>query len=362
MQLRRHLGKHHEEMSLFALPSNTVTNDEDDSEDEDGRHSPLISCYGSSEPSHASSIEVGKSSDLQLGEFDGIEDEKEIYTGSQTEQHPVAEIVKGKGTATATTEAQAPEATPSDGGQSIRKMEFLADPVTSVSRLANAAESWACYDFEMHARKCAYCNNPYEVHRSHEQLCDVGHRLAQEVARYIYNRADGETYSTIEEDQGKLVRVEIPSSYDQVKGLLKAIERSLRHRSRTPFVSMDRTYYVSTSRPPHNRTRPVKPMATVIKRRQSSGEVVDWPRSKRETQDETQDEAQDENQSETQGATQGATQAETQDETEVNVTRRGALYEQDLAAHRRNAKQYSVEVREPSIRDVREHRMSGYYR
>jgi hypothetical protein len=201
----------------------------------------------------------------------------------------------------------------------------------------NTAESWAAYDFETHARKCAYCNNPYEVHRSHEQLCDVGHRLAQEVARYIYNRADGDTYSTVEEDQGKLVRVEIPSTYDQVRGLLKAIERSLRHRSRTPFVSMDRTYYVSTRLPLSDRTRSVKiEQASKLKPRPRSGEIVDWPQSK----------------------------PKTKVTAEVNSSagsRRGSLYEQDLAEHRRNAKRYSVEVREPSLRDIREHRLSGYY-
>jgi hypothetical protein len=37
------------------------------------------------------------------------------------------------------------------------------------------------------------------------------------------------------------------------------------------------------------------------------------------------------------------------------------LYEEDLAKKRRSAK-YNVEVREPSARDLREHRLSGYYR
>jgi hypothetical protein len=69
----------------------------------------------------------------------------------------------------------------------VRKKEkvvgFYRDPIESISRPVNTPESWACYHFEMHARKCAYCHNPYEVHRNHEQLCDVGHRLAQEVAK-----------------------------------------------------------------------------------------------------------------------------------------------------------------------------------
>jgi len=216
-----------------------------------------------------------------------------------------------------------------------RVVGFMRDPVSAVSRPVNSNESWAAYDFELHASKCAYCQDPYEVHRSHHQLCDVGHRLAQEVARYIYNRADGETYSTLEEDN-KPVRVEIPAGYDQVRGLLKAIERSLRHRSRTPFVSMDRTYYVQARIP--ERTRSVKiEQAYKPKARPRSGEIVDWP---------------------------AAPKAKPKVTTEINSSinsKRGSLYEQDLAAQRRNAQKYSIEVREPSARNRREHRLSGYY-
>lgn len=222
-----------------------------------------------------------------------------------------------------------------------RVVGFEKDPVSSVSRPVNTAESWAAYDFEMHARKCAFCEDPYEVHRSHHQLCDQGHRLAQEVARYIYNDANGETYSTAEEDH-KVVRIEIPAGYDQVRGLLRAIERSLRHRSRTPFVSMDRTYYVAARIPQRSpsRSRPVK-VEQVKTKRPRSGEIVEWP-----------------------STAPAVTKPKAAPMvTEVNSsTKRGSLYEQDLAAQRRNAQRYNVEVRQPSARDLREHRLSGYYR
>ncbi|KAF2117235.1 hypothetical protein BDV96DRAFT_644663 [Lophiotrema nucula] len=227
----------------------------------------------------------------------------------------------------------------SSSSKKERVVGFLKDPVSKVSRPVNTAESWASYNFEMHARKCAYCHNPYEVHRAHEQLCDAGHRLAQEVVRYIYNRADGETYSTIEEDH-KLVRVEIPTGYDEVRGLLKAVERSLRHRSRTPFVSMDRTYYVAARIPMPERTRSVRiEQPSKVKSRPRSGEIVDWPSAPKAKAPKIF--------------------------AEVNSSiksKRGSLYEQDLAIQRQNAKRYSVEVREPSARDLREHRYSGYYR
>lgn len=230
----------------------------------------------------------------------------------------------------------------SSSSKQDRVVGFLKDPVSAVSRPVNTAESWAAYDFEMHARKCAHCNDPYEVHRNHDQLCNQGHRLAQEVACYIYNGANGETYSTAEEDH-KLVRVEIPAGYDEVRGLLRAVERSLRHRSRTPFVSMDRTYYVPprvSRKDSHSHTHPVKLEQHKPKHRPRSGEIVDWPESPKLSKP----------------------QAFAEVNSSTINAKRGSLYESDVAAHRRNAKRYTVEVREPSARDIREHRLSGYYR
>jgi len=227
-----------------------------------------------------------------------------------------------------------------------RIVGFHRDPVASVSRPVNPSESWPAYHFEMHARKCAYCHNPYQVHRNREQLCDVGHRLAQEVARFLYN-CDGATYSTVQEGN-KIVRVEIPVGYVEVADLLKAIERSLRSRSRSrkPFVSMDSSYYVaarpSPSPPPPQRSRSIKiehePKSKSKTPRPRSGEIVDWPES------------------------QPKLKRVLVEPSNPVHTKRGSLYEEDLAKQRRNAKHYSVEVREPTARSLREHRFSGYYR
>jgi hypothetical protein len=217
-----------------------------------------------------------------------------------------------------------------------RVVGFHKDPVEGVSRPVNTSESWAAYHFETHARKCAYCHNPYEVHRNREQLCDVGHRLAQEVTRFIYNKSDGNTYSTIEEEN-KPVRVEIPAGYVEVSSLLKAIERSLRHRSRPAFVSMDRHYYVAprSSPSPVKRTNSVKisqePKTKTKAPRPRSGEIVDWPQSKPKR-----------------------VLAEISN---TASAKRGSLYAEDM--ERRKAKHYAVEVREPSARDLRS---AGYYR
>lgn len=215
-----------------------------------------------------------------------------------------------------------------------RNVGFMKDPVSAVSRPVNVEESWAAHHFETHAQKCAYCFNPYEVHRNRDQLCEIGHRLAQDVASFLYQHSDGKTYSTHEEDN-KLVQIEVPSGYVQVRSLLKAIERSLRHRSRTPFVSMDRTHYVAARIPVRSRSVKVE-QESKIKSRPRSGEIVDWPSPSKVQQVAV----------------------------EINSTpsKRGSLYEKDLESQRRNEKNYRVEVREPSVRDIREHRLSGYYR
>jgi hypothetical protein len=230
-----------------------------------------------------------------------------------------------------------------------RVVGFLKDPIESVSRPVNTAESWAAYHYEAHARKCVFCHNAYEVHRNREQLCDVGHRCAQEVARFIYNKADGNTYST--EDTSKPTRVEIPAGYVEVSSLLKAIERSLRHRQRRAFVSMDRSYYVAPRTPSAGAVKPVSPVkrhasvkvsqdpkTKTKSSRPRSGEIVDWP------------------------ASQPKAKRVLAEISNTANTKRGSLYEEDLAMQRRNAKHYAVEVREPSARDLRDHRSSGYYR
>ncbi|KAH3980383.1 hypothetical protein HBI70_010590 [Parastagonospora nodorum] len=80
---------------------------------------------------------------------------------------------------------QPPTVIHSQSASEDRFVAFHRDPVESVSRPVTTSESWACYNFESHARKCAYCHDPYEVHRNRERLCDAGHRLAQEIARCV---------------------------------------------------------------------------------------------------------------------------------------------------------------------------------
>lgn len=221
----------------------------------------------------------------------------------------------------------------SDGSLSVK---FKSDPVTSVSRPVNDDEHDIVADFEYHARKCHLCNDPYEVHRKHQRLCDAGHVYAQEVARYIYAAANGDIYSTKEEDTVP-VRVEIPGAFKQVKGLLKAIERSQR-RSRIPFVSQDRTYYVSERTP--KRTRSVKIEQPKIKPR-STREIVEWPAEEHFTRFYTE-------------AKPKPVRIEVNSTPISRSNRRGSLYAEDRAKELLNARKYDVEIRERP--------RPGYYR
>ncbi|KAF2239674.1 hypothetical protein EV356DRAFT_499873 [Viridothelium virens] len=115
--------------------------------------------------------------------------------------------------------------------------------VTAVIRPMVDSEAWAIYRFEEHAQRCSFCYRPYEVYRNGGQLCEHGHALAQEVASHLYKKRDGLVYSNAKEDQ-RLTNVEVPRGFEHGLSLLKAIERSLRHRRREPFVSFDRSYFV----------------------------------------------------------------------------------------------------------------------
>jgi len=95
---------------------------------------------------------------------------------------------------------------------------------------------------------------------------------------------------------------------------------------------MDRTYYIAARTLPE-RSRSVKVEQPSKPIRPRSGEIVDWPQKTKVTT-----------------------------EVSSSASKRGSLYEMDLAQQRRDSVHYRVEVRKPSQRDIREHRLSGYYR
>lgn len=114
----------------------------------------------------------------------------------------------------------------------------------TVSRQPHEVELEAFYRFASHASHCPQCANPYEVHLAGGTLCDRGHRYAQHVATYVYNKA-GKAYSTMDRDDGLApTQMEIPVNYGAVRGLLMAMEHGLRVR-KSPVISYDRTYPVA---------------------------------------------------------------------------------------------------------------------
>ncbi|KAF2183096.1 hypothetical protein K469DRAFT_751693 [Zopfia rhizophila CBS 207.26] len=104
-----------------------------------------------------------------------------------------------------------------------------------LSRPINDYESSAVWHFDYHGSHCRQCCEPYRAYRSHEHLCDTGHDLAREVCRFLYYRTDGKITGTMDH-----IPVEFPHGLPRVYGLLKAMESSLRHQNREPFVVMER--------------------------------------------------------------------------------------------------------------------------
>ncbi|KAI5852756.1 hypothetical protein DFP73DRAFT_471159 [Morchella snyderi] len=74
--------------------------------------------------------------------------------------------------------------------------------------------------FNVHARGCSACVDPYIVHKSpSRQLCDVGHQLATEVAVSLYDKARSTEHGVIE--------VSFPEGWESVDGLIRAITHKL---------------------------------------------------------------------------------------------------------------------------------------
>lgn len=216
---------------------------------------------------------------------------------------------------------------------SAKRVSFAPKEDDKLSRPLTSTEAWSLYYFETHARHCSQCYNPLEVYRRGHRLCEVGHGLAQDVACHVYHQ-NGEIYST-RKDATKLVRVEIPHGYSHLRGLLRSMEREIRHRRRTsPILSYDRSYPVSARKSwtpeaqpqPQPETVTIEP-ATSSSRRRSIHRPVRYSTV-------VVDNAND-----------------VEDVTAVRRERRGTLYEQ------RKKQDYEVEIREPSEKRDKDRRL-----
>lgn len=192
-------------------------------------------------------------------------------------------------------------------------------------------EAWSLYHFESHARRCRYCYNPLDVATEGRKLCDQGFDLAQDVAEHVY-RADGVVYSR-KKDNYKLVEVELPSDYSQVRQLLRWHERlSKSSRRKAPVIDYESSY-PATSR----RANPdidelvekldevvIEPAQTEMKSRRKSRQ--------KSTKYKTV-------------VVEEAVPAPTTRRSTLSDGRRGSLYWEDMQRERRAA--YNVEIREP---------------
>ena len=142
---------------------------------------------------------------------------------------------------------------------SPRQVGFAPIPAT-YSRLPHDDELYVMKAFARHATHCTQCAHPYEVHKNGGSLCSKGHQRAIDVAQYVMQKA-GKAYSVVDLDGNRRVQMEIPADCGAVRELLKAMERGLRLRRKTPVVSYDETYPVPprVSSYPERDSRPREP-------------------------------------------------------------------------------------------------------
>lgn len=239
---------------------------------------------------------------------------------------------------------------------SPKAVRFAPSSGNAISRPLSTTEAWSLYHFENHARHCSLCYNPLEVVQRGGQLCEIGHGLAQDVAYHVYHR-EGEFYSTVK-DNSKLVRIEIPPGYNQLRSLLKSMDRALRsHRisQSSPIVSYDRTYAI-----------PPRRSSEGSNKRESGGSVYIEPSKSHHHHNGSRKSKHKSRYSSSTVAYNNNDDVVVEDysvkpPTSSPIQRRGSLYEQDM--QRNNHKKdtgYRVEIREPRRRDrEKESRRSG---
>lgn len=129
-----------------------------------------------------------------------------------------------------------------DDDQESRHVGFADEHI--YCRRARSDEEFVMNHFNEHASRCRDCADPYATHLAGKSLCDKGHLLAQDVARYIYSKG-GMAFSMLDRASLKQrVQVEIPPRCDRVRGLLRAVDRGLRVEKPGPSKSYDKNYYV----------------------------------------------------------------------------------------------------------------------
>ena len=128
----------------------------------------------------------------------------------------------------------------------VRQAHFGAVPAT-YSRLPRDDEAYVMKKYSGHVTKCDVCLPP-----SH--LCSKGRARALDVTQYVFN-AHGQSYSVVDLNGNQRIEVEIPTSCEPVRGLLKAVERGAMRLKKSEgkdnarkATSYDKTYYIPPRR------------------------------------------------------------------------------------------------------------------
>jgi hypothetical protein len=105
-------------------------------------------------------------------------------------------------------------------------VSFKSNPVDGISKPLSPMEYDALSWFEKHARSCRKCFKPYSVYKQNGVLCTEGLNKALKVEdMQIKQRSDGRIYRYIKPTHG-YYRIEVPEEWTNVRGLLKAMQRS----------------------------------------------------------------------------------------------------------------------------------------
>lgn len=120
-----------------------------------------------------------------------------------------------------------------------RSVDFVQ--ALAYSRLPHDDELFVMKAFSRHASHCPNCVKPYDIFRRGGTLCPRGHQRGLDVAQYLYNKR-GSAFSIVDRLAGQHIHVEIPSSCEAVRGLLKAMENGLYLRRRKISEPVTKSY------------------------------------------------------------------------------------------------------------------------
>jgi O-acetyl-ADP-ribose deacetylase (regulator of RNase III) len=131
----------------------------------------------------------------------------------------------------------------SSSRNAIEEVLSVSNSGEDPSRPLNAVERQVLTAFEAHATDCPTCKDPAELYTEDRELCSEGYQCAQNVLRYLYTKADGQTYSVSGEGVFWTGTVQIPSKYPISKAMLLHTELSYKDVDKVrPFVTPNQSW------------------------------------------------------------------------------------------------------------------------